>query len=73
MLTPERKNELRDNYLRVLENIEAARARRATGAPVTLLAATKTVPEEEVRYLVEECGLTLCGENHAQESIRSTP
>lgn len=67
MLTLERKNELRDNYLRVLENIEAARARRATGAPVTLLAATKTVPEEEVRYLVEECGLSLCGENHAQE------
>ncbi|MBR5679918.1 MAG: YggS family pyridoxal phosphate-dependent enzyme [Clostridia bacterium] len=67
MLTPERKNELRDRYLRVCENIEAARLRRGTGVPVTLLAATKTVPEEEVLYLVEECGLRLCGENHAQE------
>ena len=67
MLTPERKNELRDRYLRVLEKIEAARARRGTGVPVALLAATKTVPEEEVLYLVRECGLRLCGENHAQE------
>ena len=67
MLTPERQNELRDNYLRVLENIENAKSRRGTGEPVTLLAATKTVPEEEVRYLVENCGLKLCGENHAQE------
>ncbi|MBQ3814977.1 MAG: YggS family pyridoxal phosphate-dependent enzyme [Clostridia bacterium] len=67
MLTPERKNELRDRYLRVCENIEAARLRRGTGIPVTLLAATKTVPEEEVAYLVRECGLRLCGENHAQE------
>ena len=49
------------------ENIEAARLRRGTGIPVTLLAATKTVPEEEVAYLVRECGLRLCGENHAQE------
>ncbi len=67
MLTPERKNELRDRYLRVCENIEAARLRRGGGIPVTLLAATKTVPEEEVAYLVRECGLRLCGENHAQE------
>ena len=67
MLTPERKTERRDNYLRVLEKIEAARQRRGTGVPVTLLAATKTVPEEEILYLVEECGLRLCGENHAQE------
>ena len=67
MLTLERQNELRDNYLRVLENIENAKLRRGTGEDVVLLAATKTVPEEEVRYLVENCGLKLCGENHAQE------
>ena len=53
MLTTERQNELRDNYLRVLENIENAKRRRGSGEDVTLLAATKTVPDDEVRYLVE--------------------
>lgn len=67
MITKERQNELRDNYLRVLEKIEAAEARRGGDKKVTLLAATKTVPAEEVCYLVENCGLKLCGENHAQE------
>ena len=67
MLTNERKNELRDNYLRVLEKIENARLRRGSGEADELLAATKTVPEEDVRYLIEECGLRLCGENRAQE------
>ena len=66
MLTEERKAARRDNYLRVLERIEAARERRG-GGPVALLAATKTVPEEEVVYLVKECGLSLCGENRQQE------
>ncbi len=68
-MTTERQNELRDNYLRVLEKVEAARERRGTGEPVMLLAATKTVPEEEVRFLVQTCGLSLCGENHAQEFV----
>lgn len=67
MLTEERKTELRDNYLRVLEEIENARQRRGGGDPVTLLAATKTVPEEEVLYLIRECGLKICGENRQQE------
>jgi pyridoxal phosphate enzyme (YggS family) len=67
MLTEQRKTELRDNYLRVLERIEEARLRRGTGQPVELLAATKTVPEGEVVYLVRECGLKLCGENRQQE------
>ena len=67
MLTEERKNELRDNYRRVLENIEEARLRRGGGDPLTLLAATKTVPEEEILFLIRECGLTVCGENRQQE------
>ena len=67
MLTEERKTELRDNYRRVLENIEEARLRRGGGDPVTLLAATKTVPEEEIIFLIRECGLTVCGENRQQE------
>lgn len=68
-MTDARKAELRDNYLRVMEKIESAKARRSTGGEVTLLAATKTVPAEEVAYLVRECGLKLCGENHAQEFV----
>ena len=67
MLTEERKEELRGNYLRVLENIEKARLRRGTGEPVELLAATKTVPLEEVEFLIRECGLKICGENRQQE------
>ena len=63
----QRQNELRDNYLRVLEKIEGARARRGTGQPVTLLAASKTMPAEDVAFLARECGLAVCGENFAQE------
>ena len=63
----ERQIELRDNYFRVLEKIEAAKARRGEGGEVTLLAATKTVPAEDILFLVENYGLKLCGENHAQE------
>ncbi|MBQ8369282.1 MAG: YggS family pyridoxal phosphate-dependent enzyme [Clostridia bacterium] len=63
----QRQNELRDNYLRVLEKIEAARLRRGTGEPVILLAASKTMQAEDVAFLAEECGLKVCGENFAQE------
>ncbi|MGN1346227.1 MAG: YggS family pyridoxal phosphate-dependent enzyme [Eubacteriales bacterium] len=63
----ERQSELHDNYMRVLEKIENAKARRGTNAPVTLLAASKTVPAEDIAFLVEHDGLRLCGENHAQE------
>ena len=68
-MTDQRKAELKDNYLRVMEKIEAAKARRNVGGEVTLLAATKTVAAEEIAYLVQECGLKLCGENHAQEFV----
>ena len=68
-MTDARKAELRDNYLRVMDKIETAKASRSMGGEVKLLAATKTVPAEEVCYLVEECGLKLCGENHAQEFV----
>ena len=68
-MTHEREIELRDNYLRVMEKIENAKARRNISGEVKLLAATKTVPYEEVCYLIENCGLKLCGENHAQEFV----
>lgn len=67
-MTP-RQTELRDNYFRVLEKIEDAKERRGEGKPVTLLAATKTVPAEDVKFLVENYGLKICGENHAQEFV----
>ena len=66
-MTEERKKELSENYARVLEMIEAAKKTRGGDKPVTLLAATKTVPAGDICYLIENCGLKLCGENHAQE------
>lgn len=68
-MTEERKKELSENYVRVLEMIEAAKKTRGGDKPVTLLAATKTVPAEDICYLIENCGLKLCGENHAQEFV----
>lgn len=68
-MTEERKKELSENYARVLEMIEAAKKTRGGDKPVTLLAATKTVPAEDICYLIENCGLKLCGENHAQEFV----
>ena len=65
----ERQIELHDNYMRVLEKIENAKAKRTvnTDREVSLLAATKTVAAEDITFLVENYGLRLCGENHAQE------
>lgn len=68
-MTEERKHELSENYALVLNRIEEARKRRGGDKPVTLLAATKTVPAEDICYLIENCGLKLCGENHAQEFV----
>lgn len=68
----ERQIELHDNYMRVLEKIERAKARRTVNKDreVTLLAATKTVAAEDITFLAEHCGLRLCGENHAQEFVQ---
>ena len=69
----ERQRTISDNYKRVLENIEKARQRRAerygpdSVREVKLLAATKTVPLEDVLFLVNEFGLSLCGENRQNE------
>lgn len=63
----DRQIQLHDNYMRVLENIENAKARRGAGPEVTLLAASKMNPASDVVFLAKNCGLRLCGENHAQE------
>lgn len=69
MLTSERKNEIKDNYCRVIDNIENARAKRGGSAPVRLLAATKTVPAEEILFAAEELGLKYAGENRTAELL----
>ena len=65
-----RKQEIRENYLRTLERIEAAKARRDPAmGDVTLLCATKTVPAEEILYAINELGLRAVGENKVQEFL----
>ena len=63
-----------ENYRRVRENMENAMARRCVGhGPVRLLAATKTVPPEEILFAAEHLGLDLIGENRAVELIDKYP
>jgi len=69
MITDARKNEIRENYLRVTENINEAIIRRGGDAPVRLLAATKTVPAEEILFAVKELGLRFAGENRTAELL----
>ncbi|MBR6807279.1 MAG: YggS family pyridoxal phosphate-dependent enzyme [Clostridia bacterium] len=56
-----------DNLRRVRERIDAAVSRRADGRDVTLLAATKTVPAEDIIFAADELSLRIAGENKAQE------
>lgn len=63
----ERQQIIYDNFKRVEENIEKAKQRRGTGEEVTLLAATKTVPLEDILFAVNELGLKVAGENKQQE------
>ncbi len=67
MMTEERKRTLSDNYRRVMEQIHEAEVRRGGGAPVTLLAASKTYPAEDIAYLMTDCGLKAAGENRQTE------
>lgn len=61
---------IRENYEIVCERIENAKAKRNAGeGDVTLLAATKTVPAEEILYAINELGLPAVGENKVQELL----
>ncbi len=66
-MTEERASFLLDRLKAVEEKIESARERRGGGKPVALLAASKTMPAEDIVLLAERGGLRLCGENHVQE------
>ena len=56
---------LNENLPLVRERLKAA----AKDRPVTLLAATKTVPVEVINYAIDEMGLTCIGENRVQELL----
>ncbi len=64
-----RKSVIRENYKRVIEKIEEAKQRSPYHQDVTLLAATKTVPAEEIIFAIEELGLPVAGENKVQEFL----
>ncbi len=64
-----RKEIIRENYKRVVEKIEEAKLRSPYHQDVTLLAATKTVPAEEIIFAIEELGLPVAGENKVQEFL----
>lgn len=63
----ERENVISDNFEHVTERIAEAVRRRGTGEPVELLAATKTVPADEIVFAADHLGLRLAGENRVQE------
>ncbi|MDD4075140.1 MAG: YggS family pyridoxal phosphate-dependent enzyme [Eubacteriales bacterium] len=58
---------VRDNYLRIRENMESACARAGRSvADVTLVGVTKFVEEDAIAEAID-CGLTDVGENRVQE------
>jgi pyridoxal phosphate enzyme (YggS family) len=60
---------VRENYLRILERIHEASARRGRSAEtIKLIAVTKTVPPEKIREAVE-AGIRHIGENRLQEAL----
>ncbi len=68
-LSEERKEQLRESIASVRRRMAEAMALRGEGEEVLLLAATKTVPAEEINFAVRECGITDIGENRVQELL----
>ncbi len=58
--------EIRENYLRICENISNAAAKAGRKDKPRLMAVTKTVPPERVNYVIS-LGVDLLGENRVQE------
>ena len=60
---------VRENYLRILDKIQAAAARSGRPAEaIKLIAVTKTVPGDRIREAVE-AGIRHIGENRLQEAL----
>jgi pyridoxal phosphate enzyme (YggS family) len=66
---------LRGNFQRIRERMAEAASRRPAGigGGVRLLAATKTVPAEEILFAVRQLGLDLIGENRTSELTEKYP
>lgn len=65
-MTEVRQQFLKASYERVMKDIESAVIRRGEHKPVQLLAASKTMPAEDIVYL-SDVGLKYAGENRQQE------
>lgn len=60
--------QVKENYLRICENIEKAAEKAKTSDKIRLMAVTKTVPYEKVNYAAS-LGIDLLGENRVQEFL----
>ncbi len=62
-------NEVKENYLRISEEIEKAAFKAGKNKnEINLLAATKTVDVDRINYLIK-CGVKFIGENRVQELL----
>ena len=68
LLYDEDFEDIRENFLRICNNIEDAKAKANRTDSVRLMAVTKTVPVERVNYAVS-LGIDLLGENRVQEFL----
>ncbi|WP_295153436.1 YggS family pyridoxal phosphate-dependent enzyme [uncultured Ruminococcus sp.] len=58
-----------DNYKRICENVENARAKyRSADEKIEIMAVTKTVAPEKINFAISQ-GITLLGENRVQEYL----
>ena len=76
-MTQEKITQITDSFAAVRSRMDAALSRRRPGVGITdrvdLLAATKTVPPEEILFAVRELGLSLIGENRESELTEKYP
>ncbi len=62
-----RENFIKDNYMRVCENVERAKALSEKKNDVNILLATKTVSTDEMIFASDVLGCRLMGENRVSE------
>ena len=61
--------EVLENYKRICENVENARAKyHSSDENIDIMAVTKTVAPEKINFAIEQ-GITLLGENRVQEYL----
>ena len=67
MLTEERKNAIRERYMRITDTVGEKCAKLGI-APPLICAASKTMPAEDINYAAS-LGLKCIGENRVQEFL----